>query len=374
MNLETPRSTSPAARLTLAASLALLLPLAACSRAGASQASLPASGAATATIAVRAAKPLPRLDGEVARATGDLRSKLQATLSPQVSGTITRTFADAGSRVRKGDPLVELDTSNVAIQLDQAKAARRMAIAVRDNAKAELGRTKMLFEAGSAAASVMDKVQAGYEQSDAGVAQADAQVRYLEETLRDHTLRAPFDGVVTARLKNVGDYVAMTPPTPIVALTSLDAVEVRLSVPEGLVDQLAPGEVLSGRTIPGGAPFKAKVTSVGATVDASTRAVEVLATVQPGAARIRPGGLAEVDLGTTAAGQGPLVPARAIARDGDGRFVWLVSADGAVTRRPVQVEPVTPQWVRVSGVAADEQVVIEGGAALKDGQRVAVAQ
>lgn len=360
--------------LLLAALAAAPLSLAACSSADATQASLPPRDASPAPVAVRAAKPLPRLEGEVARATGELRSKLQATLSAQASGTITRSFVDAGSRVRKGDPIVQLDTSNVVIQLEQAKAARRMAVAARDSARSDLGRTKVLFEAGSAPAAVMDKVQAGFEQADAAVAQADAQVRFLEETLRDHTLRAPFDGVVTARLKNVGDYLSMMPPTPVVALTSLDAVEVRLAVPEGFVDRLAPGQLLKGRALPSGAQFQAKVTSVGATVDSSTRAVEVLATLQPGAARVRPGGLAEVDLGTTAAGEGPLVPAQAIGRDGAQRFVWLVSADSAVSRRVVQVEPVTPQWVRVSGIAPEDQVVVEGAAGLKDGQRVAVGE
>lgn len=363
------------ARLGLAAAaLALLLPLTSCSRAGATQAALPARDASSATIAVRASKPLPRLEGETARATGELRSKQQATLSAQASGTVTKVFVDVGSRVRKGDPIVQLDTSNVVIQLDQARAACRMAIAARDNARAELARTKLLFDAGSAPPAVMDKVQAGFEQSDAAVAQADAQVRFLEETLRDHTLRAPFDGVVTARMKGVGDYLAMTPPTAVAALTSLDSVEVRLSVPEGLVDRLAPGQAVKGRALPSGAAFEAKVTSVGAIVDPATRAVEVLATVQPGAGRIRPGGLAEVDLGTTAAGAGPLVPAQAIGRDGEGRFVWLVSTEGAVSRRPVQVEPVTPQWARVTGVAPDERVIVEGGAGLVDGQRVAVAE
>jgi RND family efflux transporter MFP subunit len=317
---------------------------------------------------------LPRLAGETARATGELRSKQQATLSAQASGTITRVFADVGTRVRKDDPIVQLDTSNVVIQLDQAKAARRMAIAARDNARAELSRTQLLFEAGSAPPAVMDKVRAGFEQSDAGVAQADAQVRFLEETLRDHTLRAPFDGVVTARMKGVGDYLAMTPPTVVAALTSLDSIEVRLSVPEGLVDRLEPGLVLEGRALPSGVAFQAKVTAVGAIVDPATRAVEVLATVQPGSGRVRPGGLAEVNLGTSAAGAGPLVPAQAIGRDGEQRFVWLVSGEGAVSRRSVQVEPVTPQWVRVAGVAPDERVIVEGGGGLTDGQRVAVAE
>jgi RND family efflux transporter MFP subunit len=281
---------------------------------------------------------------------------------------------DVGQRVKKGAPIVELDPSTLVIQLDQARAARQVAKAARDVAAADLARTRTLFEAGSAPRALMDKVAGGAEGSDAALAQADAQVRLLEQSLRDHTLRAPFDGVVTARMRNVGDFVAMTPPTALATLTSVDRLEVRLAVPEGLVDRLKAAQALRGRALPGGSAFEAKVTSVGAVVDPATRAVEVLADVtgKPGA--VRPGALVEVDLGGSAAGAGPLVPAQAVGRDGEQRFLWVVEG-GAAKRRDVQVEPVTPQWVRVrAGVGADEPVVVEGAAGLRDGQRVALAR
>jgi RND family efflux transporter MFP subunit len=220
----------------------------------------------------------------------------------------------------------------------------------------------------------MDKVAAGAEQADAALEQADAQVRLLEQSLRDHVLRAPFDGVVTARGKNVGDAVAVNPPTALATLTSVDALEVRLAVPEGLVDRLSPRQALRGRTLPGGAGFEVRVTSVGAVVDPATRAVEVLADVAVKEGAVRPGGLVEVDLGGSAAGEGPLVPARAVGHDGEKRFVWVVEG-GAARRRDVELEPVTPQWQRVrAGVGVDEPIVVEGAAGLRDGQRVALAQ
>ena len=49
--------------------------------------------------------------------------------------------------------------------------------------------------------------------------------------LRDQTLRAPFDGVVTARIKNIGDSTTMVPATPIFTLTNVDELEVRLPCP-----------------------------------------------------------------------------------------------------------------------------------------------
>jgi RND family efflux transporter MFP subunit len=361
----------------------LLLPLAlgaatssGCSRAGAEPGALPARDASQPLVAVRVARPLARLDGETARATGELRSKLQATLSAKVSGTILKVHVQPGDRVRKGEALVELDPTTLAIQLDQARAAHKIAVAGRANARAELARTRLLFEAGGAPQAILDRVLASSEQAEGAVEQADAQVRLLEQNLRDHVLRAPFDGIVIARHKNVGDFLAMMPPTPVATLVAVDAIEVRVSVPEGLVDRVRPGAALRGRALPGGAAFDARVTSVGAVVDPATRAVEVLADVRarPGAGPLRPGGLAEVDVGGGAAGEGPFLPAQAVAREGARTFVWLVADGGAARRREVQVEPVTAQWTRVrSGVGPEEAVVVEGASGLSEGTRVAVA-
>lgn len=359
---------------------ALLLPAAlaaGCSSASGATTPLPPRDPGAPTAAVRLASPLPRLEGGTARATGELRSKLQATVSAKVSGTVLKVHVQPGDRVRRGDPLVELDPAILLIQLDQARAARKMAAAARANAQADLQRTRQLFEAGSAPPAILDKVSAGAEQADASHDQADAQVRLLEQSLRDHVLRAPFDGVVTARLKNVGDTLSMMPPTPVAALVSTAEVEVKLAVPEGLVGQLRPGAVLRGRTLPGGAAFEARVASVGTVVDPATRAVEVLADVAnvPAAERaaLRPGSLAEVDLGGVGAGEGPFVPAQAVVHEGERRFVWLVE-NGAARRRDIQVEPVTPQWVRIRAGLAGEQVVVEGVSGLADGMRVAVAK
>lgn len=362
---------------TMLRSLLLLTPLlAACSRAGGRAAELPATSAAEPTAAVRLAAPAARLDGETARATGELRAKLQATVSAKASGTILKVHVKPGDRVRKGDALVELDPATLLIQLDQARAARKTALAIRQNAGTDLARTRQLHDQDAAPQAVLDKAVAGSAQADGAFEQADATVRLLEQNLRDSVLRAPFDGVVTARLKNVGDAVSTMPPTPVATLVATGDLEVRLSVPEGLVDPLRAGGVLHGRTLPGRAPFEAKVTSVGVTVDAATRAVEVLADVRPDRrteGALRAGGLVEVDLGGTAAGAGPFVPTRAVGREGDQRFVWIVEG-GAARRRAVQVEAVTPQWVRVrAGLGDGEKVVVEGAAGLSDGLRVAVA-
>jgi RND family efflux transporter MFP subunit len=358
---------------------ALLLPAlaaCACARATATQASLPAGDPSRPVLAVRVAQPLERLETQAARATGELRSKLQATLSSKVSGTVAAVHVEPGQRVAAGAPLLTLDTTNASLQLKQARAALRMAVAGRDQARAELARTRALLESQSATPQLFDRVAAGAEQAEGQAEQAEAQVGLLEQALRDHVIRAPFAGVVTARLKNVGDYLAMMPPTPVVSLVSVDRIEARLAVPEGLVDRLASGATLRGQTLPGAVPFEACVTSVGAIVDANTRAVEVLADVPvQGRAGLRPGGLVEVDLGSAGeAGPGRFVPAAAVGREGARRYVWVVDG-GAARRKPVEAAPVTAQWSRISaGLGAGDSVVVEGVAGLTDGARVAVSK
>jgi RND family efflux transporter MFP subunit len=349
-----------------------------CSKGEASKAQLPA-GASSAngqpTLGVRATPPIDKLQGDVSRVTGQIRAKMEATLSAPATGTVAQHLANVGDKVKKGAPLMVLDTSNVAIGVEQAMAARAMAQAGLDSANTELERTKKLFEGGSAPQAVLDRVQAGQRQAAAAFAQADAAVRSAQEMLRDHTLRAPFDGVVTARLKNIGDTVAMMPPTPIFMITNVDELEVRLPVPESMAGALQAGMKINGRVIPGNAPFEATVRTVGAVVDSMSRTVEVLADVtgKP-EALIRPGSLAELDFSRSEALAGLFVPSQALLKDDKGSYVWVVE-DGRLVRRDVQVLPVTPRFAQVrSGLQPQDKVVVESAASLREGLAVSVVQ
>jgi RND family efflux transporter MFP subunit len=349
-----------------------------CSNAQANKAQLPGGSSASGgqpTLGVRATPPLDKLQGDVARVTGQLRSRLEATLSAPATGTIAQHHVNVGERVKKGAPLMVLDTSNVVIGVEQAQAAREMARAALDSANTELERTKKLFEGGSAPQAVLDKVQAGQRQAAAAYAQADAAVRNAQEMLRDHTLRAPFDGVITARMKNIGDTVAMMPPTPVFMITNLDELEVRLPVPESMAGALKDGMKINGRVIPGNTPFEATVRTVGAVVDPSSRTVEVLADVtSKGEAVLRPGSLAELDFSRSEALAGLFVPSQALLKDDKGSYVWVVE-DGRLVRRDVQALPVTPRFAQVrSGLQAQDKVVVESAASLREGLAVSVVQ
>jgi RND family efflux transporter MFP subunit len=338
--------------------------------------------AAASAVGVRALAPATKLEASVLQATGTVRSKQEATLSAQVSGTLTRVNVKVGDKVKKGQVLAQLDTSNIRIAVEQARAAKAAADASLDGATTEVERARTLAQGGSLARAGLDKAEVGFRQAQAGAAQAAAALKNAEEMLRDATLVAPFDGVITTRTKNVGDFVAMTPPTAIFGLVDVEGLEVRAMVPEAVVDRVKVGSVVKGTLNPSGAPFEAKVANLGAVIDPQSRTVEVLADVLPpkDGTVLRPGALVELDFSAAAGGEGPqdmaglFLPSQAVSAKGQDGFVWVVQG-GKAQRRDVKVQRVLPGYVRVlSGLEAQDQVVADASLPLQDGTALQVVQ
>ena len=186
-------------------------------------------------------------------------------------------------------------------------------------------------------------------------------VEAAEQAVQDASITAPFAGVITARFRNAGDTVTLMPVSPIVALTDVDHLELRLTVPEALDPAIAPGQVVEGETTPGGLAFKAKVRVKSAVVDPATRTVEVLADVVAGEG-LRPGTIVVADFGRFGEGGGVFVPSTAVRTDGKGSWV-LVVAGGKAERRAVVAEPVHPGTMVVrQGLAPDADVIVDPGA------------
>jgi RND family efflux transporter MFP subunit len=343
--------------LSLALGVAVV---AGCHASGGDKASLPPAVAAARSV--RVAKPATRLETGLARATGTVRAKEDATLAAKATGQIRRIRIDVGDRVRAGAALVEMDSANAQIALQNARAAERLAAANLAEAERELARSQSLVAEQSMPQAAFEKVQTGREMAAAQLDQARAALRMAEQQVSDTTIVAPFDGIVTAKFRNAGDTVTLMPVTPIVALTNVDRLEIRLALPEAIESFVKPGARVVGTTSPGGQRFEAIVKVKSAVVDPASRTVEVLAdVVKVDGAPLRPGALVNVDFGTFADRDGLFVPASAVVSDGKATWVFVV-AGGKAERREVVVAPVTPGTVSVErGLDAGAEVVLEPG-------------
>ena len=322
--------------------------------------------------AVRVAKPSTRVETALSRATGSIRSVNETTLAARATGQIRTVLVQVGDKVKKGQALVQMDDASPRIAVANARAAERLAAANLAGAESDLTRARALRSEDGMAQATLEKVQTGRDIAAAQLDQARAGVAMAEQNLSDTVIRAPFDGVVTARLHGAGDTVTLMPVSPIVGLTDVDHLELRLQVPESLEPFAKPGAEITGLSTIGGQQFQAKVRAKGPSIDPQNRTVEVLADVVSSDGTLKPGAIVTVDLGTFA-GKGDLfLPASAVRSEGAASYVIVVEG-GKAARRDVKTSPVNPGTVAVSGLAADTVVVLDPGALAPGDPVVALA-
>ncbi len=337
----------------LAAAAALSL---SCSRGD--KASLPDAGPMA--RAVRVIRPAARMETGLTRATGTIRSRDDAVLSAKATGQIRGIRVNVGDRVRQGAVLAEMDSTNARIALENARATERLAAARFAEAEREAARAKVLVDAQTMPQAAFEQVQTGRDVAAAQADQARAALKAAEQAVRDAIITAPFAGTITGKFRSAGDTVTLMPVSPIVALTDVDHLEVRLTIPEAVEPFVQVGHTVEGVTTPGGKKFQARVRVKSAIVDPATRTVEVLADVVKSEG-VRPGTLVTADFGKFGEGGGMFLPATAVETDGKATWVFVV-ASGKAERRDVTVESVHPGTVSVKqGLAPGADVVLEPG-------------
>ena len=335
--------------LPITASLALAL--SACHKAPHSSAEKSPS-VVTVRVETIEAKPHPVTEEVI----GTVRAKIRAAVEARVSGRITRMAVDLGQPVREGDLIAGIDAQEIKARLDQA-------LATREQASQDLKRYTVLLEKQVAAKQEFDTAQARFRVADASVKEAEAMLGYVE-------VRAPFAGVISRRLADVGDFAA--PGKPLVEIENPEVLRFEADVPEALIDRLRRGEDLSVRIPSIDGDIKGRVAEIAPSADPNSRTFLVridLSTI-PG---LRAGqfGRAAIPVGDALSLR---VPASAVVVRGQMEMVFLAE-NGAVRLRLVKTGKRFGDEIEVlSGVAQGERVVSEGASGLSDDQPVSVLQ
>jgi RND family efflux transporter MFP subunit len=241
-------------------------------------------------------------------ATGTLYPRAEAQLAPSASGIIAEVRVDEGDRVKKGDVLFRQDTGDAELRRQQAAAALDAARVQQRAAKTELDRSRTLFEEKAMNRAQWDQIEARHDAAAAAVRQAAVALSMAQKALADATVRAPFDGVVTAKMKNVGEMATMMPPTIVVVVQDQSLLELRFRLPERSLMRVNAGSIVRAHFGALGITREAKVARVNPTIDVRTRTVEVVATLDNPDLQLKPGLLAEVEL--PAAAPAPAADAR----------------------------------------------------------------
>jgi HlyD family secretion protein len=182
---------------------------------------------------------------ETVTATGTLSAVTTVQIGSQVSGVISRLYADFNSHVTKGQLLAELDPTPFQAQVEQRQADLTKARVEMANAKVNYDRQLRLAKAGLAPQADVDNTKAQYDSAAAQVQQSNAALSQSLTNLRYTKISSPIDGVVVDRAYDVGQTVAASFQAPTLFQIAQDLTKMQVQAD---VDQSDIGRVQVGQT------------------------------------------------------------------------------------------------------------------------------
>ena len=304
----------------------------------------PPPEAVTTTVAQEESWP------ETLSAVGSVVAVQGVTVSADLPGIVEKISFTSGATVRKGDLLIQLDTSQERAQLAARESQRRLS-------SVSLERMRGLRAKGVISQAELDKVEAEAQQASAGSSETEA-------TIERKRIRAPFSGTLGIRQVNLGQY--LNPGDPVVALQTLDPIYVHFSVPQQDLGRLHTGAPVrvSGEGI-GGEEITGRITAFDSLMDESTRNVQVQATFENPRGVLRPGMFVQAQVLLGAGRTVVPLPASAVnyAPYGDSVFVVEEMKDP----KGKSYRGVRQQIVQLGGKRGDQVAVLSG---LKPGEEI----
>ncbi len=306
------------------------------------------------TASVRAQVIESKTRSATEEVVGTVRAKLRSVIEAKVSGKVEQLRVVPGQQVKAGEILAIVDAREVQARYDQA-------IALRQQADADLKRLTSLFEQKILSQSEFDSAQAKARVAGAAMTEAETMLSYTKVT-------APFSGVITRKHADVGDLA--TPGKPLLDMEDSTALRLEADVPEAVVGKLTLGDKLPVRLAALEMELAGVVSEIAPAADPNSRTFLVKLDL-PGTTGLRAGqfGRVAMPVGQTAALR---VPTSAVTQRGQMELVFIVSNGKAQLRIVKTGKRIGTEVEVVSGVSAGEKVVIESAAGLADGQPVEV--
>jgi len=231
----------------------------------------------------------------VLRETGELVSPVQSDISAKFPGRVGQVFVDEGARVRKGQPLLSIESDYLKIDVDRTQAAVARAKAAEGEARRDFERKEGLVAKGSVSQAVYDRTRATLDQAEATRAEAEAALALATQRLADAVMVSPIDGIVAERKTEVGERLGEA--TVAFVLVQMSPLKVRFRLPERYLGQVERGQVVRAWVDPyPDEIFEGKVTIVVRAVDSATRTFVVEAEIPNRDERLKPGLFARVEL------------------------------------------------------------------------------
>ncbi|MEH6591203.1 MAG: efflux RND transporter periplasmic adaptor subunit [Halioglobus sp.] len=287
-------------------------------------------------------------------ALGTLKAWESVDISASVAQIVTSINFEDGQHVTRGAVLATLKQG-----AEQASLREQQAALV--DARREVQRLENLARQNQVAQNELDK-----SRTTATIIQY--RIEEIEARLRDHTITAPFSGVLGLRLVSEGALVS--PGQRLTTLDDLSRMRLDFSVPATRLGSLALGQSISATSPAFSRSFTGEVAAIDSRIDPISRALVVRATLQNPDMVLRPGLLMEVVVRSEPR-QALLVPEESLQSRSSQHFLWLIENDTA-RRIEVEIGGRQPGWVEIRAGLDSGSVIVRDGVHMLRGDKPAV--
>jgi membrane fusion protein (multidrug efflux system) len=308
--------------------------------------------------------------------SGSLQPELRADLRAEVSAMVVKVHKENGEPVRKGDLLVTLDSNVLRDNLNSAEESLRAAAQSLDGAERQYQRIKSLQAQGMVSMQGLEESEVKRNAAQSEHVASKARVAAAKQQLDRTEVRAPFNGVVSARKASAGDtaqigkeLIQVIDPSSMrfegqVSADQMGVLKVGQRVSFRINGVAQSGDQLSSRGI---------VKRIDGAANPITRQVSVIVEIN---SKDRPPvvGLYAEGVVETLTKPAVMISESSLRREGDKVFAWVLEGN-KIVKRAIQLgdrDTRLGEWVVMSGLAAGDKVLRNNGSSLKDGQSFAL--
>jgi RND family efflux transporter MFP subunit len=321
--------------------------------------------------------------------TGTFEPNRETKLSAEVQGKINSVFVNAGSYVNQGQALVKLDDALLKQQLKTAEVmiqnlTAETEIQLQNNSiqleglEADVQRFKVLVASEAIQGVQLEKAEIQLKsvqnqrrtlQQQSAIKNAEAQRASILEQIKKTSIFAPFSGIVTAKLSEVGSFAG--PGVPIIQLSELGRLKFVINIPEADLKRFALGQVFE--VTPDAyntSSFFAKVSMIGSKANIGSSFPVQFELQNTSDFKLKAGMLGRISKNTNGTIKGIVLPAAVLQGSADSPKVYVVS-NGKAVLKPVTISSRIDNRVLIgSGISEGEEVIVAGFINLFEGAKV----
>lgn len=314
------------------------------------------------TPKVRAVVVRPALTPVERKLDGVIEAVNQGTVAAQTSGRVEAVLYDVNDFVPAGAVIIRLRATEQRAGLQQAQAALREATAREAEAQQRYRRIADMYERKVVPKATLDEATANRDAAVARLSAARAALESAQEGVAYTEVRAPYAGIVTKRLVEVGETVS--PGTPLMSGLSLQYLRVTVDIPQSIVAQVR--RIKKAAVYVDGRRIEATKVTVFAEASSPSNTFRARLELPENATDLFPGMFVKAGFVTSEA-ERLLVPASALVVRSEVTAVYVLDSSGRTSMRQVRVGSRFGDTVEVlSGLVAGERVAVDPLVAMKD--------